>query len=287
MSTYGGTTLIIIVSARLRFKSDSVIIGTFLSAAAITYFNIGARIVDYAGEVVENLAQVFMPMSSHSDAQGNLDKLRKIFVAGNRLCALTTFPICVMLVVLGKSVIRVWVGSKYVAECYPIMLILLLSTALMLAQAASPRVLFGMNKHRTWALVTLIEGLINIGLSIALVRHYGIMGDALGTALPLAATTIFFLPQHLCKLLQISVLKYLREAYILPLALSVPVLATLLLLKQWFEPKSYFGLLLQLCVSGAVYALGLFWAYKSGRVMQVRLQGSSIAEPAGAPVEIL
>jgi len=40
MATYGGTTLIIIISSRLRFKSDSVIIGTFLSAAAITYFNI-------------------------------------------------------------------------------------------------------------------------------------------------------------------------------------------------------------------------------------------------------
>lgn len=80
MAGYGGTTLIVIIAARLRFRSDSIIIGAFLSAAAITYFTIGARIVDYAGEVVENLAQVFMPMSSHSDAQGDLDRLRKIFV---------------------------------------------------------------------------------------------------------------------------------------------------------------------------------------------------------------
>lgn len=269
MATYGGTTLIIIISARLRFKSDSIIIGTFLSAAAITYFNIGARIVDYAGEVVENLAQVFMPMSSHSDAQGNVDRLRKIFVAGNRFCGFTIFPICATLIVLGKSVIRVWVGSKYVEQCYPVLLILLLSTTLMLAQAASPRVLFGMNKHRTWAIVTLIEGVVNIALSIALVRPYGIVGDALGTAVPLALTMIFFLPGHLCKQLQIRLTTYLREAYFLPVIVCIPLTMALLLMKQWFVPHNYVGLIAHLGVAGLVYALAMLWAFKSKRAMRV------------------
>jgi O-antigen/teichoic acid export membrane protein len=278
MATYGGTTLIIIISARLRFKSDSIIIGTFLSAAAITYFNIGARIVDYAGEVVENLAQVFMPMSSHSDAQGNMDRLRKIFVAGNRFCGFTIFPLCATLIVLGKSVIRVWVGAKYVQQCYPVLLILLLSTTLMLAQAASPRVLFGMNKHRTWAIVTLIEGVVNIALSIALVRPYGIVGDALGTAVPLALTTIFFLPGHLCRQLQIRLTTYLREAYLLPLVICVPLTIVLLLMKQWFVPHNYLGLLAHLGVAGFVYALAMLWAFKSKRAMRVGdLQAPSVA----------
>ena len=269
MATYGGTTLIIIIAARLRFKSDSVIIGTFLSAAAITYFNIGARIVDYAGEVVENLAQVFMPMSSHSDAQGNIDRLRRIFVAGNRFCAFTIFPICALLIVLGKSVIQIWVGARYVERCYPVLLVLLLSSTLMLAQAASPRILFGMNKHRTWAIVTLIEGIVNIVLSIALVRPYGIMGDALGTALPLAATMIFFLPGHLCRQLQIRLTTYLREAYLLPLIVSLPVVIALMLMTRWFVPHDYAGLALHLAVAGLVYALCLFWAFKSKRAMKV------------------
>jgi O-antigen/teichoic acid export membrane protein len=269
MATYGGTTLIIIVAARLRFKSDSVIIGTFLSAAAITYFNIGARIVDYAGEVVENLAQVFMPMSSHSDASGDLDRLRKIFVAGNRFCAFTIFPLCAILIVLGKSVIQVWVGTKYVGRCYPVLLILLLSTTLMLAQAASPRVLFGMNKHRTWAIVTLVEGIINILLSIALVRRYDIVGDALGTALPLAATAIFFLPGHLCRQLQIRMTTYLREAYLLPSVATVPVIIVLLILKQWFVPHNYLGLAVHFGIAGLVYGLALLWAFKTKRAMKV------------------
>ena len=269
MSTYGGKTLIILIAARLRFRTDSVIIGSFLSAAAITYFNIGSRIVDYAGEVVENLAQVFMPMSSHSDAKGDVERLRKIFVGGNRFCAFTIFPLCVMLIILGKSIIEAWVGIRYVEVSYPVLLVLVLSTTLMLAQAASPRVLFGMGKHKTWALVTLIEGLVNIALSIALVRPYGITGDAIGTALPLAITMIFFLPWHLCKQLQIRIGTYLREAYSLPLIVCAPLTVVLLLMQQWFVPHRYPALIAHLAVGGLVYGLSLTWAFASKRAMKV------------------
>ena len=269
MASYGGTTLIVIVAARLRFRSDSIIIGAFLSAAAITYFTIGARIVDYAGEVVENLAQVFMPMSSHSDAQGNLDRLRKIFVGGNRFCAFTIFPICAVLIVLGKSVIEAWVGVKYVETSYPVMLILLLSTSTMLAQAASPRVLFGMSKHRTWAIVALTEGVVNIILSMILVRPYGIVGDAIGTAAPLAVTTMCFLPWHLCRQLKIRMGTYLREAYLLPVILCAPVVLVLLAMKQWFVPHNYLQVGVHLGAAGVVYGLALAWAFVSKRAMKI------------------
>lgn len=288
MATYSGTTLIMIVSARLRFKSDSIIIGTFLSSVAITYFNIGSRIVDYAGEVVESLAQIFVPMSSHSDAQGDADRLRKIFVAGNRFCAFTIFPICAILIVLGKSLIEVWVGARYVAQSYPVLLLLLIPTSLMLAQAASGRVLLGMGKHRTLAIVMMIEGLINIALSIALVRPFGIVGDAIGTAAPLAATMIFFLPWHVCRQLGVRLGTFLREAYFLPLVISTPVVAILLLMRKWYVPHNYAGLAAQLALAAAVYGLGMLWAFTSRRAMKVgRLHESVVLEalPAEAAIE--
>jgi len=289
MASYGGTTLIVIIAARLRFRSDSIIIGAFLSTAAITYFNIGARIVDYAGEMVENLAQVFMPMSSHSDAQGNLDRLRKIFVGGNRFCAFTIFPICAILLILGKSVIEAWVGARYIDRSYPVLVILLLSTTTMLAQAASPRVLFGMSKHRTWAMVALAEGVVNIVLSMILVRPYGIVGDAIGTAAPLAVTTLCFLPWHLCRHLKIRMRTYLREAYLLPLVVCMPLVAVLLLMKRWFVPRNYLQLAAHLAAAGAVYGLALLWTFASKRAMRIgNLQSpeATLARPAGSGAAI-
>lgn len=268
MASYSGITFMIIVAGRLRFKTDEIIIGSMMSAAAITYFNVGARIVDYAGELVLGLAQIFVPMSSQSEATGNMDGLRKIFVVGNRFCAFAIFPICATLVILGRSIIEVWVGKKYIATSYPVLVIMILSTTLLWAQGASPRILFGIGKHGTLAVVTLVEGISNVILSVLLVRPYGIVGDALGTAIPLFCTMVFFVPRHLCRHLGVRMNTYLREAYMLPLMLCAPMVLTMLLMKTWFVPHTYPQLALHLVAAGLVYGAGLFWAFASNRLTE-------------------
>jgi O-antigen/teichoic acid export membrane protein len=269
MANYSGTTFVILIGARLRFKTDALVIGTFLSSAAITYFYAGSRLVDYAGELVTDLAQIFVPMSSQSDAAGNMDRLRKIFVLGNRACACIILPITAVFIILGKSIIEVWVGKKYVGLGYPVLLTLIIPYTLMMMQAASSRILFGMSKHGTLAIVTIIEGLSNLILSILLVRPFGVLGDAFGTAIPLACTFLLFMPQHLCSRLGIRLFTYLRQAYALPVILCAPMAAALWLMHRWYVPHSYLQLIPQLLAAGGVYALCLGWAHWTNRALKV------------------
>jgi O-antigen/teichoic acid export membrane protein len=245
--------------------------------------------VDYAREVVTSLAQIFVPMSSQSDAVGDRNRLRKIFVAGNRACAFTILPICAILVILGKSVIEVWVGSRYVAQSYPVLVIMILPFTLMLIQGASGRILFGMSKHGTLAIVALVEGIANLILSILLVRPYGIVGDALGTAIPMTCTYVLFLPQHLCKRLGIPLGTFVRQAFGLPVLFCAPLVAVLLLMRRWFVAHNYRQLAVQLLAGGLVYGLCLLWAYLTGRLFRVGdLSAQEKALPlAGAPMENL
>lgn len=269
MANYSGISFIMIVSARLRFNSDEIIIGKFLSAVAITYFNIGGRIVDYAEEVVDAFSQILVPMSSRSDAKGDLVGLRRIFILGNRFASFITFPICAVLIILGKSVIEAWVGPRYIEQSYPVLLLMLIPSTLMMAQSASGRVLFGMAQHKTLAIVTLVEGVANIVLSVILVRPYGIVGDAVGTAIPLTLTLTLFLPGHVCRKLQIPLRTYVWESYLLPFLLCVPMVIALLLMKSWYVPHTYLQLAGQLAVAGGIYAGGLFWAMKSEKAVKL------------------
>ncbi len=269
IASYSGTTFLILVAGRLRFKTDAVVIGTFVSAAAVTYFTIGSRLVEYATEVVHSMAQIFVPLSSQSDAVGDLGRLRQIFVAGNRMCALVIFPISAILVILGKSVIEAWVGARYVATSYPVLLILLIPSTVMLMQTTSSRVLFGMGKHQTLAKVTLAEGIANLVLSIILVRKFGIVGDALGTAIPLSCTILLFLPHHLCRLLKLRVVSYLRHAFLLPLGLTIPLVCVLLLMRRWFIPHHYLQLAEQMAIGLAVYGIGVAWAIWTRKAWRV------------------
>ena len=269
MANYSAVTFMILISWRLRFKTDALVIGTFLSSAAITYFYAGSRLVDYAGEIVSSLAQIFVPMSSQSDAAGNMERLRKIFIAGNRTCAFVIFPITAVFVILGRSIIEAWVGTKYIVQGYPVLLTLIVPYTLMLIQGASSRILFGMSKHGKLAVVTMVEGISNLALSVLLVRPYGILGDAFGTAIPMLGTYLLFMPYHLCSRLGIRVWTYVRHAYLLPVAACAPLVLVLLLMQRWFVPHGYRELSVRLFAGGIVYGVCLTWAYLSGRALHV------------------
>jgi O-antigen/teichoic acid export membrane protein len=269
IARYSMVSFILMIAYKLRFKTDELIISTLMSVSAVTFFSNGDRLLDYTSEVVSSLAQIFVPMSGQSDAKGDMDRLRQIFVAGNRACALVVFPISAILVVLGKSVITAWVGARYVRASYPIMLTLLIPLTLALAQAASPRILYGMARHKSLAWVTGFEGIANLILSVVLIRPLGLIGDALGTAIPLACTSLFFMPRHLCRVLNVKVGTFLREAYTLPLLLSLPTVAALLALRRWFFAENYLQLAFQILLALIPYGLGLAWAFRSGRLLHI------------------
>ncbi len=270
MASYSSATFIVMIAFKLRFKTDELVIGAFLSSTAITYFSIGDRLLDYASEVVSSLAQIFVPWSSQSDAKGDINGLRKMFVLGNRACALIIFPISLILLILGKSIIQAWVGAKYVATSYPVLVVLCIPMTLMLAQAASPRILFGMAKHRTLSWVVAMEAVTNLVLSIILIRPFGIIGDAFGTAIPLTVTALYFFPRHLCRVLGMRVRTFFREAYSLPLALCVPLALVLGGLRSWYIARNYVQLAGQLLIAGAVYGLALLWAHRAGHLLRAR-----------------
>ncbi|MFZ0955283.1 MAG: polysaccharide biosynthesis C-terminal domain-containing protein [Candidatus Sulfotelmatobacter sp.] len=272
VANYGSVTFMIIVAARLRFKSDAVIIGTFLSAAAITRFSIGSRLVDYAGETVSSVAQIFTPMSSQFHATGDYDGLRKIFISGNRACAFIMFPLAVALIVMGKSVIEAWVGPRYISS-YIILLIALIPATLYNAQTTSNRILFGMSMHKALATVVLIEGVSNIILSVALVRPLGIIGDTIGTAIPLFCTAVFFLPRHLCRKLDVPILKFITETYSYPLLFCIPMAFVLLLMQHSFYAHRYPQLVINLLAGGATYAVGVLWFFFTRESVGIELRG--------------
>ena len=280
MATYGGTTFLAIVAGRLRFRTDELVLGGMMSTVAITYFSIGARIVDYAQEFVSSMAQIFVPMSSQSEAKGDLDRLRKMYIAGNRVCALLILPITVILILLGKHVIRIWVGARYIPHSYPVLVVLIIPFTLMLMQAASGRVLFGIGKHQSLAKVTLIEGIANLILSIALVPPLGVIGDALGTAIPMYCTFLFFIPRHLKKQLGVPVRSFVRQAYLLPLLLNLPLVGVVWLANRFFTPRNLIQLVMEIGAAFFIYGIGVLWAYKTGRVFRVAESGSPVLPQA-------
>jgi O-antigen/teichoic acid export membrane protein len=131
-------------------------------------------------------------------------------------------------------------------------------------------VLFGIGKHQSMAKVTLLEGIANLILSIALVPTLGIVGDALGTAVPLCCTFFLFMPRHMKKQIGVPVGTFVRQAYSLPFLLNLPLAAALWILNRYFTPRNLIQLVVEIVGAFLFYGVGAFWAYKTGRVFQVK-----------------
>ena len=56
MAGYGVFAFAILAAEKLRFQSDAMVIGTFLSTAAITSFSIGAKLVEYSSYAVRSMS---------------------------------------------------------------------------------------------------------------------------------------------------------------------------------------------------------------------------------------
>jgi len=275
MMSYGVFAFAILLAEKLRFQSDAMVIGAFLPSTAITFFFIGSRLVDYSTYAVRSVSQIFTPMSSQFHAVGDLVRLQRTFTAGNQACALIVFPLCVTLLILGRSIIEAWVGTRYIAS-YSILALLIVPRSIYVAQSTSNRILLGMGQHRILSFVLLLEGGINVVLSLLLVRRFGIVGVAIGTAVPLACTSLFFLPRHTCRVLDMPLGTFLNRAYSLPLLLCVPLAGVLLFAKYEFPVHSYVGLLPQIACGGAIYYAGLGCALLSGGIDQARRRFESI-----------
>ncbi len=269
--SYSSFSFLSLLALRLRFQSDAMIIGAMLSASAVTYFSIGSKLVLYSAQPVAGLAQIFTPMSSHFDATGDRERLRKLFVQGSRACALVVFPSATVLFVLGRSIIDVWVGARYESS-YVILVILLIPTVLWDIQASSRQVLYGTGRHQALAIVNVTEGVVNVILSIVLIRYWGIVGDALGTAIPLMCSAVLIWPKYMCRLLGVRLKDFLKDAYLLPLALSAPLAAALIFLQRLFRPHNYAQLAVQVAAGGLVYGLGLLWLFLTREPMGIELQ---------------
>jgi len=256
LAFFGFVTVWVGIGTTLRFQVDALVIGAFISVPAISLFSISSKLVLYAGDFVQNMASVFTPMSSHFDARGDMSQLRRILVIGNRYASFVILPITLILVILGKTIIRVWVGPRYLAT-YPVLVILILPLTLGLMQAVSTKVLYGMARHQLLARVLTIEGVANLVLSIVLLHWYGIVGVALGTAIPMACTNLLFLPRHLCRLLGLRMREFLRAAYVYPIIVSIPLGFVLWVADHLIEYKAYSTLLLELTLGVIPYGVGL------------------------------
>ena len=265
--------LVLNAGARLTFETDSMVIGAFMEVGNIPYFTIANSLIIYLMEFVVAIAAVVMPTATRLQTEGKIAELREIFLKWSKIALSLTIMGGLFLLVLGPRFIAFWVGPEFEHSAGQVLQILMISYLIFLpVRGVALPMLMGLGKPKVPTIGFFIAGLVNVGLSVALVGPLGIVGVALGTAIPNVLFAVLVLVLA-CREVDAPITEYLR--YVVPRALlgAIPVFAVLLWFKIGLDVRGLVGLV----SAGAVMALvfGLIWVlfvYRNDRYVAMRLR---------------
>lgn len=182
------------VSSEIILYTDSVVIGVFLPVSWITFFGIAANLTNYTRNLISGISQTISPMVSSIEAQGQRSRLEQVLLDGSRFATLVALPILLTFMLRGGTFIGLWIGHQYADLSGQILRILALSLWFAVGNQIIAATMLGTSKHRALVPAYLAEALLNLGLSILLIRRYGIIGVAWGTTIPRLIACVFFGP---------------------------------------------------------------------------------------------
>jgi len=188
---FGYSVFVFMISCakQMIFFTDSIVIGMFLSTSSVTAFFIAGRLVSYLRLLVEEMVGVLAPTTSDLDARNDHEGICELLIISTKYMLLIALPVSAVFFVMGDTFISLWMGPQYAGSAL-ILTILTVGTLANLMEMPAYTILLGRGKHSIVAWFTSAQAIANLALTLLLVKPYGIVGVALGSAIPMLISTL-------------------------------------------------------------------------------------------------
>lgn len=243
--------LLLDVGSVVLFGCDAIVISITLGPGAVTSYVLAQRLVLMVGAVPAEIAHNYGPRFIRDRGAGDEEALQRDCCQAFCLCIWVGSGLLLLVAVLGRPFLDLWVGpSNYVGDSAFRFLLAMLALQVLLYPLDTLLVVLG--RHKRYALGTAAEAVLNLTLSLILVRSMGVAGVALGTVLARLVTATPIMAGEASKVLGGSAGAIARRtAGIVMPPLVVTSLFTLLVSPN---PRGVASLVLWGLVIGATYA---------------------------------
>ena len=272
---YSGRTVVLGLTSKILYSTDAIVVGLVLGATAVGPYEIAYKICFLMTYLFSVISTSLFPRFSQLYALGDLESTRRLLLRVTWISLAIITPLIVTVAYLGKAFITFWVGlGNFVG--WPTLLALLVMGFIHAVGTPVGLMLQAIGKNRIFVYSEAANAALNLGLSLVLIRPYGVVGVALGTLIAHALTSTWVLPLIACRYIKLSVRQYLRESIIPPIVVG-PVVGVGVFLVFGTPPDA----LSPLSIAGhgiaiiAAYALILLIFQRRSESVQVLLKWMS------------
>jgi O-antigen/teichoic acid export membrane protein len=180
LASVSGLFLVLNVAVAVAYQSDVVIVASSLGAGSAAVFAVGLRMFGVVSGTLAGASQQMWTSMAEAFACGDVTWIRSRFFRIIFGTLAVSVPAAILLIVLGRSVARIWVGPELIPS-----LGLLAAFALWTVYSlAMTQMCFLLNAAQIVApqvIMALSMTAANLVLSLYLTRHIGITGPLIGS----------------------------------------------------------------------------------------------------------
>ena len=184
---YSSMILIQMIATQLNSTVDQILIGSLVASSStiLAVYSVGTQITQYYQSIGTAFTGVLMPgivkmVESGTDPKALTDEMIRI----GRIILIVLGPIWGGFFVCGQQFITLWAGADN-ANAFYVAVILMTAYMLILTESIGTQILWAMNQHKEQAILKGIIVLLNIFLTIILIKWQPLIGATIGTFISL------------------------------------------------------------------------------------------------------
>ncbi|QDV51234.1 oligosaccharide flippase family protein [Gimesia fumaroli] len=273
--SFSGFAFIDAIAWTLIEATDSILIGIFFSPAVIVPYYIALRLTQFINMPIAQIGKVFMPRAGELHANDDHHALQKLVLNGVSLSFLLVTGFFIGVCFFGNNLITTWIGPGY-PQSQLILMILLGARIVALPVSTFRSVLYGMGNVKIPSLIYMGEAVTNLILSVILIQSLGLVGVALGTAIPILIAELGIILPYAMKKLNITAGQLLRTAIRPTLAPLLVLLGYSYYIPHFFEIRNSWLTLVSVATGGGVFLIGTWFVFEKGNIFLNRSVSNSL-----------
>jgi O-antigen/teichoic acid export membrane protein len=253
LTSFSVYMLVIDWARKLNYSLDTVVIALFMNMTAVAMWSVGQRVVEAMVRMTIQLSDVLFPAVVGHDVTRRSDRLQTILIIGTRLSLATVIPSALAVMLLAEPLVHAWVGPAF-AGSVPVLQLLALTVVFRVGNATAATLLKGAGRHRFVAVVNIVTGIVNLVLSVVLVRTLGLVGVALGTLVPVGLASALVIFPAGCRRVGLSLYDAAKSA-VWPAVWPASVMAVYISLTRSLVATSLIAVCVEMVLALAVYTI--------------------------------
>lgn len=235
---------------------DSIILGVMTNASTVTLYSLALTLYTSFNSVVSVISDMGGPKATRLVAKGaDGDELTNFVIRYGRVQFMIAGLVITGFILFGKNFLELWMGKEYI-EAYEITLILIVPVVIPLIQGASTAILNAMLKITVRSIILFCMCIINVIASVIMVRIWGYIGAAYGTALSLVVGHGIFLNIYMSKKIHLNITKMFKGIFV---GVFKAMLFSLLIgLCLNFVSDTFLGFVIKVCAYTSIYIIVMY-----------------------------